>query len=111
MDKVKYDFYCEEALTGKIPIEKVYESDNVLAFHHTKPICKTHIVIIPKEHILDLTSLEEKHKDLFWEIITVAQDIIKKLDIEKDGARLLTNLGKYQDTPHLHFHILSGEEI
>lgn len=55
----KFDFYCEEALSGKTPIEKVYESDRVLAFFHTKPSYKKHIVIVPRKHIKDLVSLED----------------------------------------------------
>lgn len=106
-----FDFYCEEALTGKTPIEKLYESEKVLAFYHTKPSFETHIVIIPREHIHDLTFLEDKHNDLFLEIKNVAINLAKQLDLENKGARFITNMGKFQDTPHLHFHLISGDKI
>ncbi len=32
----KYDFYCEEVMTGKTKVKTLYESDNVIAFYHTK---------------------------------------------------------------------------
>ena len=51
------DFYCEEALSGRTPIEVVVESDHVLAFRHTKPEWTEHIVVIPKRHIGSLTDL------------------------------------------------------
>lgn len=106
-----FDFYCEEAVTSKTPIEKLYESDKVLAFHHTKPSFETHIVIIPKEHIHDLLHLSESHAELILEIMSVARELAKGLDIENNGARLITNMGKFQDTPHLHFHLVSGEKL
>jgi histidine triad (HIT) family protein len=30
---------------------------------------------------------------------------------EKGAVRVLTNLGRYQDSKHLHFHVYSGESV
>ncbi len=106
-----FDFYCEEAISGKTSVKKLYESDKVLAFYHTRPSYETHIVIVPKEHIKDLLYLEEKHKEMMSEIIEVAEKLAKDLNIQNKGARLITNMGKFQDTPHLHFHLISGDKI
>ncbi len=105
-----FDFYCEQALSGKTPVKKIYESARVLAFYHTKSKFETHIVIIPKEHIHDLTHLKDHHNNLVLEIVKVAIDIAKTLDMESKGVRLVTNIGKFQETPHLHFHLISGEK-
>ena len=105
-----YDFYCEEVLSGKTQIEKLYESESVLAYYHTRPFWETHIVIIPKKHIHDLTRLTEEDLPTMQEIIKVAGELAKNLHLSK-GVKLLTNLGKFQDTPHLHFHLAEGEEI
>ena len=106
-----FDFYCEEILSGKTPVKKVYESKKVLAFHHTKPSFETHIVIIPKEHIHDLIHLKKKHESLLIEIVEAAKKLLKEISLEKGGARVGTNLGKYQESPHLHFHLISGKQI
>jgi hypothetical protein len=37
MDYSGTDFYCDIAMRGLITLKKEYESDNVLAFHHTNP--------------------------------------------------------------------------
>lgn len=105
------DFYCELALSGKVDIEKVYESDDVLAFHHTRPAYEKHIVIIPKEHIDDLTTLKTSHNKIILEIIDVAKKLAKKFNFKKEGIRLITNMGVYQDSKHLHFHLVSGERL
>jgi len=106
----KYDFYCEEALSGKTDIVIVFESNNVLAFHHTKPSYSTHIVIISKKHILDLPSVADDDFNILIEILKVARDISKTLD-KSQGVRLITNVGKFQDTPHIHFHLVVGEML
>ena len=107
-----FDFYCETALQSNAPIEKVFESDTVLAFYHTKPFWETHIVIIPKEHIWDVRHVTDV--EIFNEIMKVAQDILMKIpqaELDKKGAQILTNIGKKQDTPHMHFHVGIGDKI
>ncbi len=106
----KFDFYCEEALSGSTPIDIVFESDIVLAYYHTKPFWQTHIVIVPKKHIKDLAHVVDEDMYILEEMMRVARDLAKDFDL-KDGIQLLTNLGKWQDTPHLHFHFAVGEKI
>lgn len=106
---MKKDFYCQEILSGKTQIKKEYESENVLAYHHTKPSYPVHIVIVPKKHIGSLQEIRDEDNEIILEIIQVARDLSKKLDLEQ-GIRLITNLGKFQDTPHLHFHLVSGDK-
>lgn len=52
------DFYCDEVLSGKTKVNKVLETENVLAYHHTRPFWPVHIVAIPKKHISSLITLE-----------------------------------------------------
>ena len=91
----------------------LYESETVLAYdrHNNNPIHEHHYMIIPKEHIHDLEELNKKHKELASEILLVAAKLSKRLDKEGKGVRLITNLGKFQDTPHLHFHLISGAQL
>ena len=106
----KYDFYCEEAISGKTSVTKLYESNNVLAFYHTKPVYKIHIVIVSKKHILDLPSFTDAELNILNEMMRVARDLSQDLPPE-DGVRLITNIGAYQDTPHVHFHLVVGEKL
>lgn len=109
-EEEKYDFYCEEALSGKTPIEIVYESEEVLAFYHTRPFWEKHIVIIPKKHIKDLIHVTDEDMHIMTQILKVARELAKNLDLA-EGVKLLTNLGKFQDTPHVHFHLAQGKQI
>lgn len=104
-----FDFYCEEAISGKTRVDKLYESENVLAFYHTKPAYEIHIVIVPKKHIHDILDLNKSDEKIVFEIIEAAKQLTGSLDLEK-GVRFITNVGKFQDTPHLHFHLVCGEK-
>ena len=108
---VMEDFYCEEALSGRTPIRKVMETDAVLAFHHTRPYWPVHIVVIPKRHISSLLTLEESDNDLLLELFRIIKQIAAQVVQEHGAARILTNLGQYQDSKHLHFHINSGAPL
>ena len=65
-------------LRGEIPCKKIYENDNVLAFHDINPQKKLHVLVIPKgEYVdlddfnnnkpnLDLISLMRNHQGLYF---------------------------------------------
>ena len=102
------DFYCDEVLSGKTSVEKVFETENILAYHHTRPYWETHIVVIPKTHVDSLLTVEG---DLLIELLDVVRTVAKQVLNEKGAARVLTNLGEYQDSKHLHFHVSSGRQV
>ena len=105
------DFYCEQVLSGKTRVEKILETDNVLAYYHTKPFYETHIVVIPKRHISSLLTLEKADEEIFLELFSIIRQVAARVVTEKGAARVLTNLGKYQESKHLHFHVYSGAQI
>ncbi len=104
------DFYCREVLSGKTEVRKVFETENVLAYHHTRPFWETHIVVIPKRHIGSLLTLQESDNKLFLELFDVIKRVAEMVVAERGAARVLTNLGEYQESKHLHFHVNSGRE-
>jgi histidine triad (HIT) family protein len=103
------DFYCEQVLSGKIEVEKVLETDRVLAYHHTRPFWATHIVVIPKFHVSSLLTIEDD--TLLIELLDTVKKVAAQVVEAKGAARVLTNLGSYQDSKHLHFHVNSGDEL
>jgi len=105
------DFYCEQVLSGKIPVQTVLETDNVLAYRHTRPFWETHIVVIPKRHVSSVLTLQKKDEPLLLELFEVIKNVAARVTDEKGAARVLTNVGDYQESKHLHFHINSGRQI
>jgi histidine triad (HIT) family protein len=102
------DFYCDRVLNGAEPVDVVFEDEDVLAFHHTRPyFADAHVVVVPKQHIPSLLSPEadEVLPALLAAVRRVASDVLAA----HGAARVLTNLGAYQDSKHLHWHVCAGE--
>ena len=105
------DFYCDEVFSGRTQVRVIAETDNVLAFYHTRPFFEVHIVVVPKRHIASLLTLKESDRELFVELFDTVKRVALQLTVEKGAARVLTNLGEYQDSKHLHFHVYYGKQI
>ena len=102
------DFYCDEALSGRTPIKKVFESDSVLAFHHTRPFYPVHVVVIPKKHVDSFLTVDD---ELLLELLGVVRSVAASVLQEHGACRILTNLGDYQESKHLHWHVASGNPL
>lgn len=105
------DFYCDEALSGHTSVDVVVETDEVLAFHHTRPFWPLHIVVVPKRHVPSLTALGDADPAIIATLMDVVRSIAGDVEREHGAARVLTNLGRYQDSKHLHFHVTSGDPL
>lgn len=103
------DFYCDEALSGRTAVEKVLETDTVLAFHHTRPHWPVHVVVVPKRHVGSLLDLEDD--GLALELLAAVRKVAADVSASEGGCHIVTNLGKYQESKHLHFHVSAGEPI
>ncbi|WP_017187564.1 HIT domain-containing protein, partial [Alkalibacillus haloalkaliphilus] len=45
------------------------------------------------------------------ELMGVIQKVAAMVTEENGACRVITNLGDYQDSKHLHWHIVSGEQL
>lgn len=105
------DFYCDEVLSGKLLVQKLVETEHVLAFYHTQPYWPVHLVIIPKKHITSLATVEGDDLAILNEMLRVAADLCRQVTVKHGGCRLSTNSGDYQSTKHLHFYIHHGARL
>ena len=96
---------------GKIPSRKVYEDDDMLAFHDINPQAPVHFMIIPKRHVDSLAAVDESHAPLLGRMMAMAGRLAA-LQGATDGFRTIVNTGRVgrQDVYHLHIHILGGKE-
>jgi histidine triad (HIT) family protein len=103
--------FCK-IVAGQIPSKKVYEDDEVLAFHDIHPIAPVHFLLIPKEHVASLAECEEKHRALLGKMMLLTARLAKEQGLP-DGYRLLINTGKggHQEVFHLHAHVIGGERV
>ncbi len=105
------DFYCEKVLKGLLDVPVCFENEHVFAFHHTNPIWENHVVLIPKRHIESLITLEEGDNDLLLELMRTARRRARDFMERFGAARVYTNLGAYQSSKHLHWHIGCGKQL
>ncbi len=105
------DFYCDQVLSSQIPVPVCFENDAVFAFHHTNPIWEQHVVLLPRKHVDSFLDLGEKDNELLLELMRVARNIAADLMSRYGGCRVYTNLGDYQSSKHLHWHIGAGKQL
>ena len=100
-------------IQGIIPSRKVYEDDDIFAFHDIHPWAPVHFLMIPKAHIASVSHLTAEHAPLLGRMMLLAP----KLALEQGcrpypegGFRIVTNTGAEggQEVHHLHFHIMGG---
>ena len=104
--------FCK-IIKGEIPANKVYEDEEILAFHDIKPAAPIHILVIPKKHITSLAHMEKEDEAIVGKIYGVINKIAKEQGFKEDGYRVNVNCGKNagQTVMHLHFHILAGRKF
>ncbi len=103
--------FCKIA-AGEIPSKKVYEDDNMLAFHDIHPEAPVHVLVIPKTHIGSMDEVNAANSAVIAKIFEKIPEIAKAAGIV-NGYRVISNCGHDagQSVPHLHFHILGGKEL
>lgn len=105
------DFYCDIAIPRRQPLDVVHEDDRVLAFHHTRPFWPVHLVVVPKRHLASLTTLVAEDEADVRALLGVVQRLAREVEEREGAAAVLTNLGAYQDSKHLHVHVTSGAPL
>jgi histidine triad (HIT) family protein len=104
--------FCKIA-KGEIPSQFVYEDDQIVAFRDINPAAPTHILIIPREHVVNIAALTEEHEALAGRLILAAGKIARQVGIDSSGYRVISNIGSDggQSVFHLHLHLLGGRPL
>jgi histidine triad (HIT) family protein len=105
------DFYCDVAIPGAQQLDVVHEDAQVLAYHHTRPFWPTHVVVVPKRHLASLTTVGDEDEADLRALLAAVQRIARTVEVTQGAAGVLTNLGRYQDSKHLHVHVFSGDPL
>lgn len=104
--------FCK-IVAGAIPSRKVYEDDQIYAFHDIHPWAPVHFLMIPKLHIPSMAHLGPEHEALLGRMMVLAP----KLALEQGcnpypdgGFRIVSNTGTEggQEVHHLHVHVMGG---
>ena len=104
------DIYCSEIIPGKLKVDIVFETDLVMAFHHTNPYWEHHVVIIPKKHIASLSTYPNT-PDLNTDMFAAIGFVTKMFEDKFGGCRIASNVGNYQTSQHLHWYVHYGRRL
>lgn len=100
--------FCK-IVAGQIPAKKVFEDEELLAFHDIHPWAPVHVLVIPKVHIASLDDVGLQHDALLGRMLGLAPRLMKELGVV-NGFRTVVNTGRDggQEVQHLHMHVFGG---
>jgi histidine triad (HIT) family protein len=109
---MKNCIFCK-IINKEIPAEIILENENFIAIKDINPAYKEHYLIITKQHIESVNSINETNEKKFYSIFLFAKQLAKQVNIDTTGYRLLINNGENagQEVKHFHMHLLGGEKL
>jgi histidine triad (HIT) family protein len=110
--------FCK-IVAGEIPAKKLYEDDDLIAFHDINPAAPVHFLIVPRQHIATLSDCGAQHEALLGKMLALAPRLAAEqgcgIVLDADGKRsggfkTLFNTGPDggQEVYHLHMHVIGG---
>jgi histidine triad (HIT) family protein len=98
-------------LRGEIPCDQVYADEQCIAFRDVAPQAPVHILVIPREHVVNLAEAQQAHEQLLGHLLLVAAQVARQEGLE--GFRTVINSGAEagQTVFHLHVHVLGGRPL
>ena len=100
-------------INREIPADIVYEDEWCVAFRDINPGAPTHILVVPREPVVNVASAGPEHAELLGRVLLAAGEVARQQGIADDGYRLVLNNGEHagQTVFHLHCHVLGGRHL
>ena len=104
--------FCK-IVAGEIPSERVYEDDDCVAFRDINPQAPTHILVIPRRHVVGMGDLSAADEGLLGRLLLAASKVAEAEGLSERGYRVVINWGpdSGMEVPHLHLHVLGGRAM
>lgn len=92
-----------------IPVDRLRETETLMAFYHPEPAYPFHVLIVPKKAVGTLADLDATYATFLVDLFSTVQSLVNEFHLP--AYRLIANGGEYQDFPHLHFPLISDSRI
>ncbi|MHB8625421.1 MAG: histidine triad nucleotide-binding protein [Aggregatilineales bacterium] len=104
--------FCK-IVNGEIPSNIVYQDTDFVAFRDIAPAAPTHILVVPRKHVVDIGEAVKTDEPLVSTMLLIATQIAASEKVDASGYRLVINTGKDggQSVFHLHVHLLAGRAM
>jgi len=109
MSKTIFDKF----LSGEVPVDPIFENDDVLAFHDINPQAPLHVLVIPKSKVERFARLCEWDDAQAGRFFKAVSEVARNLGLEEKGYRIVLNNGFHagEEVEYLHAHILGGRKM
>lgn len=99
-------------VAGELPSEIVQETQNTVAFRDAAPLAPTHVLVVTRRHVINITEAASLDPALLGELMVAATDVAAAAGLGA-GYRLVVNTGPDggQTVGHLHVHVLGGRPL
>ena len=98
--------FCD-IVQGHSPASWVYQDDTVVAFMDIQPITQGHMLVVPREHAVLITDINETAA---MRTFRVARKLaaVARHTLGASGINIIVMDGEaaYQDVPHFHVHVI-----
>ena len=99
-------------VAGDVPADIVWSDDRTVAFRDINPQAPVHVLVVPRRHITNASTVVEADAADVVALLTAAGAVAEAEGIagEDRGYRLVFNVGPdaLNSVPHLHLHVLGG---
>jgi histidine triad (HIT) family protein len=104
--------FCK-IVAGTIPSDKVYEDEIMVAFKDIHPIAPVHLLIVPRQHVESVNSINDGNKNLIGDLFAAAARLAQELKVADAGYRCVINTNREagQEVFHLHLHLIGGRTL
>ncbi|MEY3686581.1 MAG: hypothetical protein RL313_651 [Actinomycetota bacterium] len=109
--ELKDDCIFCKIITGDIPAEIVFRSENVVAFNDLNPQAPTHVLLVPTIHTENAAGLAKISATITAALFSAADEIATERALT--GYRTVFNTGESagQSVFHAHLHLLGGRGL
>ena len=98
-------------LRGEIPCDAVYSDDRCLAFRDVAPQAPVHLMVIPREPLVNLADAGPEHEALLGHLLLVAAQVARQEGLESWRTVINSGAEAGQTVFHLHVHVIGGRPL
>ena len=98
--------FCE-IIRGESPASWTYQDDTVVAFMDVQPITQGHMLVVPRQHGVLMTDVNETVAMRTFRVARKMAAIVRQT-LDASGVNLFVADGEvaFQDVPHFHVHVI-----
>lgn len=97
--------FCK-IIKGDIPSYTIYEDDVVKVFLDIDPHSNGHMLVVPKQHYVDIVDIDGEILNYIYKIIAPKMYDLLKNKLNVQGLIIGQNNGIVEEVKHYHVHLI-----